>query len=149
MITINAIDGVSGNPVALNTLDGSVVEPLLQKLLVNPSLSTNGFGTVAAWFAKAATGFLLAVNATNQNAAVRYLQVFNSATAPATGAIPVYAFVLPAGTAAAPSIVNLTKEFFGAGGASFAAGIAFGVSTTLGTYTAATAADHVVNAHYV
>jgi hypothetical protein len=149
MITINAIDGSTGAVVALNTLDGSIVEPLLQTLLVNPSHSANAFATQTAWCAKTAAGILLAVIATNANAAVRYLQIHNTAAAPTSGAVPAYSFPIGAGSASNPGTLTLSKEFFGAGGASFATGISFAVSTTLGTYTAATAADHVVNAHYV
>lgn len=98
---------------------------------------------------KATAGNLLSVIVTNYNAALRYLQIHNKASAPANPNVPVISIPIPAGTATAPGKLELSTAFFGDGGYFLSTGVAVGVSTTGGTYTAATAADHVIAGFYV
>lgn len=145
MIALNVLDK-DGNIVPLKTVDGSVLE----QVVAAPTLANNNFAApVPAFNAKAAAGKLLALHATNANAALRYLQVHNLATAPAAGAVPLYSFPIAAGSATVPGSVEKSESFFGLGGVSLGTGISIAVSTTLATYTAATGTDHVVHAHYV
>lgn len=98
---------------------------------------------------KATPGNLLSVSGTSINAGLRYLQVHNKATAPANPDVPVFSFPIPAGTATAPAVVSLGRDFFGPGGHYLSTGIAVGISTTADTFTAATTTDHVTNGTYV
>ena len=74
----------------------------------------------------------------------RYLQLFNTATVPASGATPVFTFLVPAG-----GVTIMDGAFFGPNGVNFSTGLAFACSTTEKTYTAATASDHVTQIMYV
>lgn len=85
------------------------------------------------------------ITATNTNAAIRYLQLHNKATAPAGGDVPVLSFPIPAGTATDPGVVTFTEDDFGREGLNFALGLGWAISTTLATFTdSATSTDHIV-----
>ena len=112
----------------------------------SPSAFVN-FSTATSFNLKGSSGSLVSVNVSNSNATVRYLQVHNTAVAPTAGAVPILSFPIPAGTAAAPAVLVLDNGFFGEG-LSMATGVSLAVSSTLGTYTAATNSEHVVNATY-
>lgn len=99
--------------------------------------------------AKGAPGNLLSIRATNINAAIRYLQIHNKATAPAGGDTAALSIPIPAGSATAPAVVTLGNEFFGNNGLFLTTGIAIGISTAATTFTAATTTDHVVTGMYV
>jgi hypothetical protein len=99
----------------------------------------SNLGTLTAISATQARSVLKGVYATNANAAARWLQVFDKATAPATNDVPVYSFLIPIGGA-----VDISR-FFSDKGVNCLLGIAFGISTAPGTYQAATAAEHVIN----
>lgn len=74
----------------------------------------------------------------NRNASLRYLQVSDSASPPTNGAVP--AFQIPVG---AQQAFVIGSDFFGPPpGMRFVNGLSWGYSTTSGTFTAATAADH-------
>lgn len=88
---------------------------------------------------------LRSVTATSINASLRYLQIFNQRTAPATGDTPVLVFPLPAGSATNPGYVSVTAADLGDDGLQATTGLAIGVSTTAATFTAATATDHIVS----
>lgn len=82
---------------------------------------------------KAAAGSLLSFTATNRNAAARYFQIYNT-----TGATtPVlYQWLIPAG-----SMVVIGTDFFTDMGWPLTTGITWGMSTTAGSYVAATASE--------
>lgn len=112
---------------------------------INPRFSV--FTNIAAnttLNVKAAAGNVFAVCCANSNAATRYLQLHNTTTVPAVAAVPVYSFPIFAGGS---TIIG--TDFFGAAGVAFSTGIAFAVSTTRDTYTAATAGDHSTVVHYI
>lgn len=92
---------------------------------------------------KAASAHLYSVYAETTNASKRYLQFFNTTTTPAGGAVPVLSFLIPAG-----SSCDYGTSHFGTGGQYFSTGLAYAVSTTPLTYTAATASEQVVKAKY-
>jgi hypothetical protein len=94
--------------------------------------------------AKATPGNLCSLSAANLNAALRYIQVFNKTVAPVLNDVPVFEWPLAPAAGTTPSVVVLGADLFTAGGMAFSTGISWGVSTTKGTYTAATAADHDV-----
>lgn len=106
-------------------------------------------GTVTKANIKATAGNVYSLRFTNANAAVRWLQLHNKATAPAPADAAQLYFLIPAGTATQPGVLELSLEFF-AQSEYFAAGIGWAVSTTATTFTdSATAADHTTLVRYV
>jgi len=94
---------------------------------------------------KASAGSVGSVYATNSNVAVRYLMMFEKASAPVAGDTPVQTWLIPAGTATAPGWVE--KNFVTP--KAFATGIAFAISTTTGTLTDdATDSEHTTHVEY-
>lgn len=110
---------------------------------------TTALSASTAIAVKASAGNLFSVSATNANAAVRYLQLHNRNVAPVSTNPPVAAWPIPAGTAAVPGRVLISTQDLGEAGYRCGIGIAIGISTALATYTAATAAEHVVNGSFV
>lgn len=101
-------------------------------------------GAAASRVVKNSGGVLFAYSCMNLNASIRYFQLFNSATAPAGGDVPLESWpVLPNG-----GLLILDALFLGAFGTNFGAGIAWGFSTTPRTYTAGTATDAVVTVRF-
>lgn len=94
---------------------------------------------------KATGGSLKSFKASNRNAAVRFLQLFDQSTAPDNGATPVDQFVVPATT----GMIVIGQELFTTLGISFVQGISWGFSTTSATFTAGTAADHDFAAYWI
>lgn len=94
---------------------------------------------------KGSAGMIKSVYALNLNAAPRYLQVHNKASAPTAGGAPVFSFYM----AALTGVAAIGTEFFGEAGFYLGTGVALAISTTADTYTAATVTDHVLNYTYV
>ncbi len=107
------------------------------------------FGTDVDLSVKATPGNLLSIVATNKNAAVRYLQVHNKASAPAGADVPVLSLPIGAGTANNPGILTLGRDVLGQGGKYLSTGIAMGISTAEATFTAATTTDHDYYGQYI
>ena len=85
----------------------------------------------------------------NINAAIRYFQLHNKATIPLATEVPLKSFVIPAGTATQPGVVEIDSSWF-APTLRHTTGIGWAVSTTAGTFTdAATASDHTTSVNYV
>lgn len=93
---------------------------------------------------KATAGNFLSFTVSNKNAADRYFQIHDKATAPASGETAKLSFLVPAG-----GIRTEGKDFFGEGGINFATGIAVGISTVAATFTASTTTDHITNGTFV
>lgn len=117
------VDGVQITPLASSVYSYSVFKDLSANATLN---------------IKASNANVFSAKCHNLNAAARYLQLFNTATFPAGGAVPDLVFLLPP-----TSETKLGTEWFGAGGINFTLGVAFGFSTTELTYTAGVAADEV------
>ncbi len=107
------------------------------------------FGTDVDLAAKASAGNLFSIIATNTNAAVRWLQIHNKATAPASTNVPVLSLPIPAGTANNPGYLRLNRSDFGEGGMYLSTGVAIGISTAEATFTAATTTDHDYYGEYI
>lgn len=106
-------------------------------------------GSVTKAVIKAAAGNVLSLRFTNINAAVRYLQLHNKATAPAAAETAQQYYIIPAGTSTAPGVLELGTEHF-APTEYFATGIGWAVSTTATTFTdSATANEHTTLVRYV
>lgn len=98
---------------------------------------------------KASAGNAYMIRITNGNAAVRYFQLHNKATAPAGTDVPQLYFIVPAGTATSPGIFELNTNDF-APTEYFSTGIGWAISTTATTFTdSATASDHNTTVRYV
>ena len=135
----------AGEDLAANVL-GTMPKPVASSLY-SPTPGQN-LGAATAISVKTTPGNLYFVTVTNANAAVRWLQVHNKASAPTAGNTALAAFLVPAGSATAPGILTLGMNEL-APSMYCATGIALGVSTVAATYTAATAADHYTNWSYV
>jgi hypothetical protein len=92
---------------------------------------------------------LLSISATNLNAALRYLQIFDKAGAPNSGDTWKYCFLLEGGSATQPGGVVLDSSFFTALGIKFFNGISWAISGSYANFDGtATNTDHIVNGHY-
>ena len=108
-----------------------------------PLFSKNASGS-DTFLVKAGSATLKAVQATNINAAIRYLQIFDKATAPVNTDVPVISVPIPAGSATNASIVEHNETFWGTAGYSFSLGLGVAISTAAASLTTATASDHHV-----
>lgn len=85
---------------------------------------------------KASAGNVFSIICYNANAAARYLQLHNTATTPASSAVPILSFLVP------PSgQIGIGSDIFTNEGINFATGIAFAFSTARNIYTAGSAGD--------
>lgn len=108
-----------------------------------PQLASN-FGTVTKALVKGVAGRVRGIYAENANAAARYFQLHNKATAPVATDVPLYSFRIPP----APGFIEIGEEFFGTG-SMFTLGIGWAISTTKDTFTdAATVGEHSVHIHF-
>ncbi len=131
----NNVLGVMPKALAASTYSPSTYAPMTQVTKANIKNST---GNVLAFFIS------------NINAAVRYFQLHNKATAPAGTDVPIFSFPVGAGTSTNPIILEMGSEFFTQAGKNFTTGIGWAISTTYATFTdSATAAEHVVSVMYV
>lgn len=131
----NNVQGITNKPIAASTYSPSLYSELTQV-------------TKAA--IKASAGNVLSFYISNVNAAVRYFQLHNKATAPAGTDVPIYSFPIPAGSATAPSVLQLGPEFWTMSGKYFSTGIGWAISTTYATFTdSATNTEHVALVHYI
>lgn len=131
----NAVLGVTNKPIAASTYSPSLYSELTQVTKAN---------------IKASAGNVLSFYISNVNAAVRYFQLHNKASAPAGTDVPIYSFPIPAGTSTAPSVLQLGPSFWTVAGKYFSTGIGWAISTTYATFTdSATNTEHVALVHYI
>ena len=87
---------------------------------------------------------LKGIYATSSESVPTFMQFFDSATAPSTGATPVLCFEIPASNGTSSGQIILDELFF-YGGFDFTNGLAWGISSTKATFTAVTTpSDHIV-----
>lgn len=125
-------------------LTNNVMATIIKPLAVNtytPSAFQN-LGANATLNVKSTAGIVLSLTCINKTASVRYICLYNSATT-ASGA-PLEQFLLPGN-----SCIVIGTDYFTLAGKYFSTGIAFGVSTTVDTYTAASATDHSTQISYL
>ncbi len=140
--------GLAGGEDLTNGVQAYVRKPLAVPDYA-PSVY-NALTLVTKAVVKASAGNVFSVHITNDNAAVRYFQLHNKATAPAAGEAPQEVFKIPAGTANNPGVLQLGEDDFARGGSHFTTGIGFAISTTLATFTdSATASESIVNIKYI
>jgi hypothetical protein len=140
---------LGGEDLTNNTM---VVTP---KPVVSSSYSStafSNFGAATNAVAKNSAGMIKSIHAQNENAAIRYLQIFNKATGPTEDSeVPIFSFAIPAGTGAAPGIVSIGAEFFGEAGYYLSAGVTWGISVDPDVFdaNAVTAGEHQINGTYL
>lgn len=131
----NNILGVVHKPIAASTYSPSLYTALTQVTKAN---------------IKATPGNVMSAIISNTNAAVRYFQLHNKASAPTAGEVPIYSFPVPAGLATIPGVLVLGVDFFTEAGYYFSTGIGWAISTTYGTFTdSATNTEHIPIIHYI
>jgi hypothetical protein len=99
-------------------------------------------GSTNATVVKASAGQVYGIQVNNVNAAVRYLKLYNKATAPSVGTdVPVKTLAIPAAS---------VQQFHWPAGIAFAAGISFATTTeaTDGGTTGISASESVINIDY-
>lgn len=135
-VYVQGIDAL-GNPVQIG---GTPAKP--STAASSPTRFAN-LGANATLNVKASSGNVFSLYCYNDNAALRFIQLHNTATVPADQAVPLYSFPVN------PSNFSLIDEaFFSAAGANFSTGIAFAFSTTRNTYTAGTNTDQATVIHF-
>lgn len=133
----------------VNNVVGVIQKPVVASQY-SPILSTTAITPATKIAAKNFPGQLLSAYATNANAAVRYLLILNKSSTPAGADVPVLAYPIPAGTAAAPGSIKLGSSDWTENGLSMSNGVSYAISTTAASFTdSATASEHIVNAMYI
>ena len=104
------------------------------------------FGSSVTHNSKATAGQEMGFCASSTDAAIRYLQFYNSTGA--TTGTPILQFTLPAGSSTVPSTLCVGSAYLGPNGINFATGITWAFSTANGSYTAGTASEHTIDNFY-
>jgi hypothetical protein len=126
---INGVAAVVHKPLAVSTYSPTK----FQNLGANATLNVI-----------ASRGNVFSASCHNVTGANLYFQLHNTATVPAGAAVPALTILVPAS-----GEIILGTDFFTQEGLNFATGIAFAISTTEATYTAAGATDHITHIFYV
>jgi hypothetical protein len=143
---VNLATALAGEDLTNNVL-GVLVKPAITAEY-DLSFST-AFGTSVAVNPKATPGNVYGFFASNENTTKRYFQIHNKSAVPTVGNVPLISIPIPGGTADAPGSIALSRDMFGDNGHYCSNGIAWGISTTRGTYTAATPSEHDVMVTYI
>jgi hypothetical protein len=151
---IGVVNDVEGNLV-LNVISGKL--PTLGQKAASGSVSVvqssgsvftttnatyNNFrsiGVSAGGNIKATSGSIFSLAATNANATIRFIQIFDKATAPTSGDVPMLVYPVYPNY----GMITIDTVLWGLAGLGLANGISWGFSSTQLTYTAATGSDCV------
>ena len=135
---------VAGVSTAANQNTGNAsLTSIDTKLPSNFVNSPINFGASNQAVLKASAGAVFKVYCYNKNAATRFFQIHDKATAPINTDIPIESFPIAANTA-----LILDSTFWGATGRVCSAGVAWAFSSTEATLTLATAADQSSSVGY-
>ncbi len=152
---INSGDGTIGNPVVLEFADPTahtkidLVRTTLLGALTSTPLRVSAMGTAASGVIKNSPGTLFSIACTNLSANARYIQLFNTTSAPSAGATPFRSYPLYSSGGFTVIDAQLWGAIQSSIGLSFSTGISWGFSTTALTYTAGTATDCIFEASYL
>lgn len=122
-----------------------------QKPVVSSSYSGQAFSNFGAASNASVTTvptMIKSIHAQNENAAIRYLQIFNLAAAPTDDtSVPIFSFEIPAGSGTVPGVVAIGADFFGEAGYYLSTGLAWGISVDPDVFdlTGVTAGEHQIN----
>lgn len=131
----NNVSAITQKPIAAVTYAPLLYAPMTQVTKAN---------------IKASAGNVFSIYITNDNAAVRYFQLHDKATAPAGTNVPLISVKVPAGTANNPGVLILDNSFFTSAGLFFTTGVGWAISTTFATFTdAATNTEHISIVTYI
>jgi hypothetical protein len=141
----------AGSPTDTNASLSGVLRGIWQAIINQGSAPTmndyNAMGTLNAAVMKTSAGSLHMIAAVNLNASTRYLQLFNTTSAPSGTPLKSYPVYGNGGYLA------LDTAYFGISAAGkglyFSNGITWGMSTTPLTFTAAIASETIVEARYL
>ena len=140
---------IAGEDVDNHVL-GTLPKPAISALY-SPIAFTN-FGTAAKANVKSVPGHIFSIDCQNENAAVRYLQIFNLAANPIDdSSVPLFSFMIPAGSGTTPGIRSFGREFFGEGGYYLPTGLSWGISVDPDVFdeTGVTVGEHQINGTYI
>ncbi|BAY23703.1 hypothetical protein NIES2100_34950 [Calothrix sp. NIES-2100] len=130
-------------PLPTNAASQSDVQAIRDRLMPSSGISVySAIGTSAGANIKNSAGTLYNITCTNLNGSIRYLQLFDSTSAPSGTPIRSYPVYGSGG------FLVLGQDLLGGAGVSFTTGITFGFSTTALTYTAGSASDAIINVRY-
>lgn len=132
-----------------NQVAGVAQKPVVSSTYAPTAFSN--FGAASNANVKATNAQLFSIECQNENAAIRYLQIFNKASGPTEDSeVPIFSFPIPAGTAAAPGICSRGRDFFGAAGYYLSTGLSWGISVDPDVWdsTGITAGEHQINGTY-
>lgn len=142
-VTLDSL--LAGEDLTNNVL-GTQVKPIVGSQYA-PGTYQMPSSPVLAANIKSAAGNVYAVRVTNADSSPRYLQLFNSTSAPSGGATAQLSFLIPSAVDT-PGVLQLGTDFF-TPSEYFTTGISFAISTTDHTYTAsATASEHTLTVRY-
>ncbi len=97
-------------------------------------------GTVTKKVVKATPGNVFSARVTNTNAALRFFQIHDTASAPVGTAVPLAFFPIPVSS----GVMTVGSEFLG-NALACTTGVSWAISTTAATFTdSATANEHAV-----
>lgn len=95
---------------------------------------------------------LMSFSCQNENAQIRYFQIFNLAAAPTEdSSVPLFSFAIPGGNANWPGYRAEGEEFFGKDGFYLGTGFAWGISVDPDVFdsTGIVVGEHQVNGIYL
>jgi hypothetical protein len=121
-------------PVAEDNINGVIANQTLPLVSTTYAYTTaQGVGALPGNI-KGAAGNVFSLYVYNGNASNRFIQLFNSTSAPS--GTPLMSILVPGGGS-----ITMGTDFFGPGGFNFSTGITLGFSTAQTTYTAGSAGD--------
>ena len=112
---------------------------------MTPNRSSTSAGATTTGLLSKAPALLRSIYATNNNATIRYLLIFDLNRVPVSGDVPKMAFPLYA-SSSGPSEKSMGADTWGLDGTrGFESGLSWGVSGSINNYDGtATAADHSI-----
>ncbi len=132
-------------PLPTGASTDSTLAEVRDRLMPSTGITfTHILANTSSGFLKASPGNLYTLSCINMGTAKKYLQVFNKTTAPTGADTPVRVFPVPAGDNSQDGFLFIRQQEVGGGGIPLAAGIAWGISTTATTFTAATASETIL-----
>jgi hypothetical protein len=127
------------------TTDTALVVALREGLMPTSGTTfTQILATASSGFLKAAAGNLYMFQVTNFGTAKKYFHLFDQVAAPNNGATPARVFPVAAGDNSQDGFLLIGQSDIGGEGIIFSTGIAWGISTTATTFTAATASETIL-----
>jgi hypothetical protein len=129
--------------------DASNSNQLISDRLMPAGTQISFLGTSAGATLKNSAGNLYSIACINLNSSKRYFQVFDKASPPVSGDIPMQTYPIPATTSNADGLILIGQDLIGGSGIACPTGVGWGFSSTPLIYTAGSAADCVAILRWV